>query len=62
MREMLKVIPKVIPRNSLLMFDSGANTKGNKGKIRESRFHYLTLKAKKVKTYMKYVEYFQEEL
>jgi transposase len=34
MREMLKVIPEVIPENSLLIFDAGANTKRNKQKIR----------------------------
>ena len=43
MREMLKVIPGVIPKGSLLIFDSGANTKGNKEKIRESGFHYLNV-------------------
>jgi len=59
MREMLKVIPSVIPKGSLLIFDSGANTKSNKRRIRELGFHYLTLKAKKVKTYRKYVEYFK---
>lgn len=34
-KEMLKVISKVIPQNSLLIFDTGANSKGNKNKIIE---------------------------
>ena len=41
-REMLKVISKVIPKNSLLIFDAGANTKKNKTKIRKLHYHYLT--------------------
>jgi transposase len=36
MREILKIVSKVIPENSLLIFDAGANTKGNKEKIRDS--------------------------
>jgi len=60
MREMLKVISSVLPENSLLIFDSGANTKTNKGRIRELGYHYLTLKAKKIKTYKKYIGYFKK--
>ncbi|MCD6132704.1 MAG: hypothetical protein J7J61_11450 [Candidatus Hydrothermae bacterium] len=60
MREMLKVIPGVIPKGSLLIFDSGANTKGNKEKIRESGFHYLNVgRQRRLKPYRKYVEYFK---
>jgi hypothetical protein len=32
MREMLKVVGKVIPENSILIFDGGANSKANKQK------------------------------
>lgn len=62
MREMLKVISKVIPKNSLLIFDSGANTKENKNKIRGLECQYLTLKPRKVKTYRKHIQYFMENL
>jgi hypothetical protein len=53
MGEMLKVVPKVIPPNSLLIFDTGANTKKNKSKIKGLGYHYLTLKAKRVSAYKK---------
>ena len=53
-------IPRVIPKNSLLIFEAGANTKKNKEKMRILAYHYLTLKAKKVKTYKKYVSYFKD--
>jgi transposase len=63
MREILKIVPKVIPRNSLLIFDAGANTKLNKEKIRKNMgYHYLTLKAKQVKTYKRHIQYFKEKL
>lgn len=61
-REMLKVIAKVIPQDSLLIFDAGANTKKNKKKIRGLGYHYLTLKAKQVRAYKKHVQYFMENL
>ena len=60
MREMLKIASKVLPENSLLIFDAGANTKANRKKIREMKHHFLTLKAKKVKTYKKYVKFFKK--
>ena len=63
MREILKLIPRVIPKGSLLIFDTGANTKPNKEKIRKNMgYHYLTLKAKHVKTYKKYIKYFKGKL
>ena len=51
MKQMLKIIAEVIPENSLLIFDAGANTKRNKEDIRKINCHYLTLKPKKVKKY-----------
>ena len=60
MREMLKIVSKVLPENSLLIFDAGANTRTNKKKIRDMSNHYLSLKAKKVKVYRKYMEYFKK--
>jgi len=62
MREMLKIVSKVLPENSLLIFDAGANTKANKEKIRKLGYHYLSLKAKKIKTYQKYTEFFKSEI
>jgi transposase len=50
-REMLKLVSKVIPQRSLLIFDTGANCKDNKTRIKGMDYNYLTLKAKKVSTY-----------
>lgn len=61
-KEMLKLISKVIPQNSLLIFDAGANSKENKSEIRKLRYHYLTLKSKKVDTYKKHIQYFMAGL
>ena len=58
MRQMLKIIKKVLPERTLLMFDAGANTKANKEKIRSMGHHYLTLKPKKVGPYKKLIAYF----
>jgi transposase len=62
LRELLKLVSKVIPENSLLIFDAGANSGGNKKRIRGLRYHYLTLKPKKVGTYKKYLNFFNEQL
>jgi transposase len=61
-REMLKIISKVIPQNSLLIFDTGANSKENKNKITEQSYNYLTLKPKKVGTYKNHIQFFMESL
>jgi transposase len=55
-RFMLKTSEAVLPLESLLIFDTGGNTKENKRDIRERKFHYLTLKAKKVAVYKKFIE------
>ena len=60
MKSTLRVCSKILKENSLLIFDCGGNTKGNKTKIRELGFHYLTLKAKKVNSYLKYTRDFWE--
>jgi len=57
-RFMLKTSEAVLPEGSLLIFDTGGNTKENKRLVREKKFHYLTLKAKKVKIYKKAIEHF----
>jgi transposase len=62
LKAMLKVISKVIPEGSLLIFDTGANTRKNKNRIRRIRYHYLTLKAKHVIAYRKPIHYFMENL
>ena len=62
MKEILKVIPKIIPENSLLIFDTGANSTQNKTRIRQTNYHYLTLKPKKVGTYKKHILYFRDHL
>lgn len=62
MRQMLKLVSKVLPIGSLLIFDTGANTTANRRKIQDLRFRFLTLKPKKVGTYKKYISFFDAEL
>jgi len=59
-RFMLKTSEAVLDANSLLIFDTGGNTKENKRLIREKQFHYLTLKAKKVGPYRKAIEAYNQ--
>ncbi len=56
---MLKTVKKIMDKGSVLVFDCGGNTKDNKKKVRESKFHYLTLKAKNKKAYKKYIQIFK---
>jgi len=60
-RFMLKTCEAVLPEESLLIFDTGGNTKENKRLVRERKFHYLTLKAKKVEIYKKAIEQFKND-
>lgn len=55
-RFMVKASEAVLQENSLLVFDCGGNTKENKRLVREKKFHYLTLKPKKVGPYKKVIE------
>ena len=57
-RFMLKTSEAVLPEGSLLIFDTGGNTRENKRQVCEKKFHYLTLKAKKVAIYKKAIEHF----
>ena len=57
-RIMLKTAKYVLEENSVLIFDCGANTKNNKESVLASKYHYLTLRAKKVGPYRKLVGYF----
>lgn len=58
-RFMLKTSEAVLKENSLLIFDTGGNTKENKRLIREKKLHYLTLKSKKVGPYRKAIEQYK---
>jgi len=63
MKKILKLLSKILPENSLLIFDTGANTKENRKKIcRGLRFHFLTLKQKKAGPYKKYICFFFEQV
>ena len=61
MRQMIRLVSAILPESSLLIFDTGANTQENKQKIRNQGFHFLTLKAKKVGSYQKYLRFFQQK-
>jgi transposase len=60
-RLMLKIVKKVLPEDSALIFDCGGNTKENKVKVRKLGFNYLTLKSKKKGTYKTYISKFKQE-
>ncbi len=55
------VTKKVLEKGSILIFDCGANTKTNKEMVRNGDFHYLTLKAKKTKSYKPFIQFFLQE-
>jgi hypothetical protein len=57
---MLNTVKKILPEDNVLIFDCGGNTKKNKERVRKLLFHYLTLKAKKRKTYAKHLKLFKE--
>ncbi len=61
MREMLKVSLRILEKGSLVMFDCGGNSPWVKDKIVDNGYNYLTLKAKKVRTYKKHIKNFGEE-
>ncbi|MFH1696274.1 MAG: transposase [Candidatus Micrarchaeota archaeon] len=58
-KPLYNTLKKVLPPESLLVFDCGANTKANKKMIREDDFHYLTLKQKQRGPYKKYIKLFK---
>ncbi len=55
------VAKKVLEKGSILIFDCGANTKTNKKMVRKGEYHYLTLKAKKKKSYRSIIQLFLQE-
>jgi len=61
MQFLLNVAKRVLKKGSLLIFDTGANTKANKERIRKMEHHYLTSKAKKVKTYKRLIQNFWKD-
>jgi len=50
-RAMVKVVSVVLPKNSVLIYDAGANTKANRKLVRTQGYHYLTRMEKKVAKY-----------
>jgi transposase len=60
MREIFRLVSAILLEGSLLIFDTGANTQENKQKIREKKFHFLTLRAKRVESYRKYLNFFRQ--
>jgi transposase len=58
---LLNVAERVLEKSTLLIFDTGANSKTNKERIRKMEHHYLTLKPKKVKTYKRLTKSFWKE-
>ena len=61
LKRTLKIIAKVFEKNTLLVFDCGANTKENRTKIKKMDFNYLSLKQKKKTAYKKYIKIFKNE-
>lgn len=57
---MLNTVRKILDPGSMLIFDCGANTRPNKEKILKLSFNYLTLKAKKKKTYKRHIKIFKQ--
>lgn len=57
-RFLLRMAEAILEPGSVLIFDCGANTKGNKKLIRDKTLHYLTLRQKKVGPYRKAVAAF----
>lgn len=53
-------VKRVLVKGSLLIFDCGASTKENKNMILKNGYNYLTLKAKKRKSYSQYVRIFNQ--
>lgn len=57
-RIMFKTAKHVLDENSVLIFDCGGNTKQNKRLVRSNKFHYLTLKPKKVGPYKHLIRFY----
>ena len=62
MKSMIRLCSKILPDDSLLVFDCGGNTNANKKAIRDLHLQYLTLKAKKKGPYLKTIALFRNRL
>lgn len=58
-RILLKVADAILEPGSVVIFDCGANTKGNKKRVRKKKLHYLTLMPKKVGPYRRAISEFR---
>jgi len=61
MKEMLKFVKLVVEKDSMLIFDTGANTRANKKKIVDDGNNYLTLKAKRINSYKDHIRFFMKK-
>ena len=61
MNSLTKLCFKILPRESVLIFDCGGNTKKVNEKIRKNEMHYFTLKPKKHGPYLKAIRIFHAE-
>lgn len=61
MKHIVNIAGKVLAPKSLFIFDSGGNSANLKKKIRMMKFHYLTFRQKKLKTYKRYIKNFKIE-
>lgn len=59
-KSIIKLNSKISEEKTLYIFDAGANVKEIKNMIRKLDSHYLTRKQKNVKSYKKYIKYFNE--
>ena len=57
--ETYRLVSRISENGALFIFDCGANTKDNKGKIVADGFNYLTLKPKNLNVYKKYISKFK---
>ena len=60
MQEIFRLVSAILEEGSLLIFDTGANTKENKQRIRKEKLHFLTLRAKRVESYRQYLTFFKQ--
>jgi transposase len=59
MKSMIRLCSRILPCNSLLVFDCGGNTNANKQTILDLKLQYLTMKAKKKGPYLKAITHFR---
>jgi transposase len=62
MKSMIRLCSRILPDDSLLVFDCGGNTKTNKKAVLDLKLQYLTLKAKKKGPYLNAIQIFRNGL